>query len=138
MSNTNNVYDIHIRSRIREELNRLGISIKDAADSSGGTAVDYQSLRDVLGGRKKASAAIVARLASIGADAIYILTGTRSGDAPPAPPQQQPPIDPRERALLDHYRACGEDGKRAVYACSHALAQQATMINEPAPAKKTA
>lgn len=72
---TDFVEGIHIR--IRDELERAGLSMAEAArqmqeDSS-------QGLRDVCAGRKRASAELVGKLTVIpGLDVLYVLTGQRA------------------------------------------------------------
>ncbi|MBK1890711.1 hypothetical protein Undi14_11770 [Undibacterium sp. 14-3-2] len=62
---------IHIR--LKNELDRLGIKAVAAAKAVGES--DSQGLRDVLGGRKRLSADLLAALASIGVDTVFVLTG---------------------------------------------------------------
>lgn len=94
--------DLHIR--LKEEIDRLGLSMAEAARRMGEN--DSQELRDVCSGRKRASAALMAKIATadIGADVLYILTGQR-GVAP------APALKPDEEILLDNYRHCDQEGK---------------------------
>lgn len=62
---------LHIR--LKEELARLGLKPAAAARAAG--EQDSQGLRDVLGGRKRLSAELLAGLASTGVDVFYVLTG---------------------------------------------------------------
>ena len=105
---------IHVR--LKDELDRLGL--KPAAASKAVGEPDSQGLRDVLGGRKRLSADLLAALAEIGCDALYILTGQRTAAVPPAPP-----LKPDEAALLDNYRHTPEPQQRLLRETSAALAQ---------------
>lgn len=64
---------IHVR--LRNELGRLGLKPAAAAKAVG--EPDSQGLRDVLGGRKRLSAELLAALSAIGVDVAYVLTGGR-------------------------------------------------------------
>jgi hypothetical protein len=64
---------IHVR--LKEELERLGIKPAAAAKAAG--EADSQGLRDVLGGRKRLSADLLAALESVGVDVSYVLLGRR-------------------------------------------------------------
>lgn len=70
-----------IHTRIRDELDRVGLSMAEAArqmeeDSS-------QGLRDVCAGRKRASAELVGKLTVIpDVDVLYVLTGRRQVSYP--------------------------------------------------------
>lgn len=94
---------LHVR--LREELDRLGQKPAAAARAAG--EPDSQGLRDVLGGRKRLSADLLAALSStIGVDALYVLTGHHAG-----PPTETLASD--ERELLTLYRAAPLAGKMA-------------------------
>ena len=69
---------IHIR--LKDEFERLGIKPASAAKAIGET--DSQSLRDVLGGRKRLSADLLSSLAVTGIDLVYVLTGSRVSASP--------------------------------------------------------
>lgn len=72
-----------------------------------------QGIRDVCSGRKRASAELVAKLASTGVDVLYILTGQHS-------PQGE--LSPDESALLDNYRAIPSERKFSLIDVASALA----------------
>jgi len=57
---------------------------------------------------------VLARFVAAGADAIYILTGERSGAA----------LDRKEASLLDHYRNSPEEGKDAIWRTAFAFSKQ--------------
>jgi transcriptional regulator with XRE-family HTH domain len=71
------VFEEILRMRVREELERLGLSQAQAARRMGEN--EYAGLRDVCNGRKRATAEFVYKLNSIGVDVSYIFTGERSG-----------------------------------------------------------
>lgn len=95
--------NLHIR--LKEEIDRLGLSMAETARQMGES--DSQELRDVCSGRKRASAALVAKIAisEIGADVLYILTGSRGST---------PALNPRQKALLDNYDNTTEEGKKVI------------------------
>lgn len=66
---------LHVR--LKEELARLALKPAAAAKAIG--EPDSQGLRDVLGGRKRLSAELLAALAITGVDVAYVLTGQRQG-----------------------------------------------------------
>lgn len=70
---TRKVELIHIR--LKSELERLGMKPAAAAKAAG--EPDSQGLRDVLGGRKRLSAELLAALSVAGVDVAYVLTGVR-------------------------------------------------------------
>ncbi|MFC7419367.1 hypothetical protein ACFQNF_05690 [Iodobacter arcticus] len=65
-----------IHKRLKEEFDRLGLKAAAAAKYAG--EEDSQGLRDVLGGRKRLSAELLAALAPTGVDLVYVLTGTKT------------------------------------------------------------
>lgn len=137
------VEEIHIR--LRDELERRGLSLAEASRAIGETT--SQGLRDVCSGRKRATAELVARLAVTGIDVLYVLTGQRfqgvtdqsklpstatlpnepeltdqaatAGQVPP-----RPALSRREQALLANYRGSDEEGRRAMEATASALAHR--------------
>lgn len=94
---------LHVR--LKEELERLGQKPAAAARAAG--EPDSQGLRDVLGGRKRLSADLLAALsATIGVDASYVLTGNRE-----ASPLEV--LSGDERMLLERYRGSPQPLKDA-------------------------
>ena len=73
---------------------------------------DSQGLRDTLNGRKRVTADLLALLIPLGVDALYVLTGQRTGEASAAPPS--PALSRRAQALVDNYEAADEAGKRYI------------------------
>ena len=69
----------NIPLRIREEISILGLSLAEASRRAGENSP--QRLKDILAGRQKCSADLVARLAPLGVDISYVLTGQRSGQS---------------------------------------------------------
>ncbi len=70
---TGDVENIHIR--IRQELERLGLSLAEAARRMG--EADSQGVRDVCSGRKRVTAEFLAKLVEIQGDVLFVLTGKR-------------------------------------------------------------
>jgi hypothetical protein len=60
-------------------------------------------------GERSPDASFLSAIAEAGADVLYVLTGARSQEA-----QEEQLLPPRERALIDNYRACDDDGKRVI------------------------
>ncbi|SFT54831.1 Phage repressor protein C, contains Cro/C1-type HTH and peptisase s24 domains [Halomonas saccharevitans] len=70
-----------IPSRLREELNRLNLSMAAAARNAGESS--SQRLKDVLSGRQKCPVDLLARLESLGVDIFYVLTGRLHAETEP-------------------------------------------------------
>lgn len=81
-----------IHARLKEELDRLGLKPAAAAKAVG--EPDSQGLRDVLGGRKRLSADLLAALGTTGVDVAYVLTGHRADMS----------LTADERLLVERYR----------------------------------
>lgn len=81
---------IHVR--LKEELDRLGLRPSAVAKAIG--EPDSQGLRDVLGGRKRLSADLLAAMAATGIDVGYVLTGQKVAAA----------LTTEERLLIERYR----------------------------------
>lgn len=73
MPSSDIVENIHIR--MREEIESQGLSMADAARNMG--EKNAQRLRDIVNGRQKLSAEMLAKSAVIGIDVNYVLTGDR-------------------------------------------------------------
>ncbi len=74
-----NVLVENIPQRIREEISLLGLSLAETSRRAGENSP--QRLKDVLSGRQKCSADLLARLATLGVDISYVLTGERTKEA---------------------------------------------------------
>lgn len=108
---------LHVR--LREELERLGLKPAVAAKAVG--EPDSQGIRDVLGGRKRLSAELLAALSSIGVDVAYVLTGQRAETV----------LTQDERDLLALYRNASLTAKMAAVG-----ALQGAMGTVPGSAKQ--
>lgn len=86
----------HIHSRLREEIERCGMSLAAASRAAGEPSP--QRLKDVASGRQKCPADLIAKLMVIGLDAQYVLIGERSAALPAK-------LAPDEEMLLEGYRA---------------------------------
>lgn len=116
------VENLHIR--LKEEIDRLDLSMAKMARRMGEN--DSQELRDVCTGRKRASAALIAKIAvsDTGADVLYILTGSRSAPvAPTAAALPESDLSPRHRALLDNYDHSDDAGKKIIEGTASLAAQ---------------
>lgn len=96
----------HLHIRLRDELERHGLSLADASRVIGDSS--SQGLRDVCSGRKRATAELIGRLAVTGIDVLFVLTGVRTD--PNALTSGQLPSD--EQLLLDSYRALSAAKKK--------------------------
>lgn len=85
---------IHVR--LREEIARCGLTL--AAASRAANEPSSQRLKDVVVGRQKCPADLVAKLMTVGIDALYVLSGERSTVSSTR-------LAPDEDMLLDGYRA---------------------------------
>lgn len=97
----------YIHVRLREEIDRCGLSL--AAASRAGGESSPQRLKEVVSGRQKCPADLVAKLMVIGVDAQYVLTGERTQTAKSV-------LAPDEEMLLDGYRALDMAGKKRMLA----------------------
>ncbi|EEO3478989.1 helix-turn-helix transcriptional regulator [Salmonella enterica subsp. enterica serovar Java] len=71
------VFVEHLHKRLKEELDRCGLSAAKVAQLMG--EASSQGLRDVLGGRKRLSAEVLAAIAkNTPIDPMYVLMGVRS------------------------------------------------------------
>lgn len=110
---TDKVEEIHIR--LREEIKRCGYSLASASRAIGDTG--GQNLKDVVNGRKRCQADLVARLSVIGVDIFYVLIGVRA--------EQTSTLKPEESALLNRYRSLPEIDQLTVQRTVTALAATA-------------
>lgn len=93
-----------IPTRLKEERERLGFTQAGLAERIGSTK---RSVINWEGGDASPSAEAIGSMAAHGADVLYILTGQRSKPV-------ESTLTPRQRAVLENYNACNEDGKRNV------------------------
>ena len=100
-------------NRLRQELDRLDVSIAEAAEVAGEKNSDR--LRQVLTARQRCPLELLSALEPAGVDVYFVLTGLKSGTATT--------LSARESALLENYRAAPEDAKKALETTSAALAQ---------------
>ncbi len=92
--------------RLREERERLGMTQAELGEIGG---VRKQAQHMYESGTRKPDMDYLTAISAVGADVLYILTGQRS-----APVDEAQALPPRERALIDNYRACDDDGKRVI------------------------
>ena len=91
-----------IHDRLKAELSAKGLSALQASKAAG--LSDSQSLRDVLGGRKRLTAELLGALVlAVGVDGTYVLTGQRSAGV----------LNPEERTMLDYFRGASPTARRA-------------------------
>lgn len=109
------VEDEILRIRLREEFDRLDLSLAGAARLIGDT--DSLSLRDVCAGRKRTTADLLARLAKIGIDVLYVVTGQRT-------PESSHALSTEESTLLDNYRHADDADKATARRVLFALSEQ--------------
>lgn len=97
----------HLHLRLREEIDRCGLSLAAASRAAGETSP--QRLKEVVSGRQKCPADLVAKLLVIGVDAQYVLIGERVQTA-------KAQLAPDEEMLLDGYRALDAASKKQMLA----------------------
>ncbi|MGY1949484.1 MULTISPECIES: hypothetical protein [Pseudomonas] len=115
-----------IHERLREEIDRCGLSL--AAASRAANESSPQRLKDVVSGRQKCPADLVANLLVIGVDAMYVLTGDRTQHLPSK-------LAPDEEVLLDGYRALDTPSKKRALAAM--LTGEITALGESKQASRT-
>ncbi len=99
--------DQGITERFTEEVQRTELPVSEVARRMG--EASHQRVRDVMRGKQRLPADMLAKAALIGFDVNYILTGT--------PPQ----LSRKEAALIKHYRAASSadrDHLEAAFAAS--------------------
>ncbi|HCL4186267.1 TPA: helix-turn-helix domain-containing protein [Pseudomonas aeruginosa] len=108
--------------RLRAERERLGFSQQEFADICG---VTMRTQRNYEKGDRQPDASYLAALTKAGGDVLFVLTGLRQGATTQPPAQEQEaPLTPEERALLDNYRHSPPDAQAALKATSDAFAQR--------------
>jgi transcriptional regulator with XRE-family HTH domain len=102
-----------IGERLKEERERLGKS-QEEFGAAGGVARNAQGRyeKDL----RSPDALYLEQVARIGADVLYIITGTRSGASAKV-------MTPDEMSLLDFYRRCNKAGQLHLTAAARAFAQ---------------
>lgn len=130
----------HFHIRFRDEVKRLGalgISMADLAAKAG--LKNSQAIRDTSAGRKRLTAELLAKLAEVGVDANYVLTGAREAEHQQfgvAEMAAAYSINPDEAALLDNYRHSPPDAQAILRATGAACAQQKTETVKPKKGRK--
>lgn len=95
-------------NRLREQRTALGLNQEQAGKAAG---VSREMWSRYESGKSTVGMDVLARLAMVGFDVMYVLTG----NAPPLSVHEgSKAIPPRGRSLLDNYLACDEDGQRAI------------------------
>ncbi|WP_171892419.1 hypothetical protein [Pseudomonas aeruginosa] len=105
--------------RLEGEINRLGVTFVSQK-----TGVARNTVYNWLAkGNVPLNYLMV--LGTLGVDVIYVLSGKRQGGGASVPTQEQDsPLTPEERALLENFRHCSPDTRAAIKATSDALAQR--------------
>ncbi len=106
-----------IGDRIKEERERLGFTQPQFAEAAGAakrTLIEWEK------GATSPTAVQLSALVSIGVDALYVLTGVRSGAAPVLAPEQLQAgfsvdvLSRDEQCLVENIRAVPEPGLRLI------------------------
>lgn len=98
--------------RLREERERLGYNQADFGEVGG---VKKLAQFNYEKGERAPDAEYLGKIAGIGADVVYLLTGQRSVPITAT-------LNKKEEALLDNYRNSDEKGKKTVEATASAFA----------------
>ncbi|THF65616.1 helix-turn-helix transcriptional regulator [Pseudothauera nasutitermitis] len=101
-----------ISSRLREERRRLGFSSQ--ADFAAEIGASSSSVHNYEAGKRSPDAEYLAKVAEIGGDVLYILTGQRSVGE----------LAPDEAALLDNYRHSPPEKQSALREVGASFAQR--------------
>ncbi len=110
-----------IGQRLREERERLGLNQTDFAEIGG---IQKRAQINYEKDERHPDAAYLAAITEAGVDVLYVLVGQRQVGVTSAPAQEQEaPLTPEERALLENFRHCSPDTRAAIKATSDALAQ---------------
>ncbi|HBN9226516.1 TPA: helix-turn-helix domain-containing protein [Pseudomonas aeruginosa] len=114
--------DLPIGERLSDERKRLGYNQSDFSALAG---ITRKTLFGYESGERAPDALALAAWAKSGLDVLYVVTGQRQGVPAPAPAQEQEaPLAPDERILLDNYRHSPPDAQAALKATSDAFAQR--------------
>lgn len=101
-----------ISERLRQEREKLNITQAEMAEAGG---VKPQAVSLYESGKRSPDAKYLERVASIGVDVGYVLTGVRTVTQE---------MNREERALIDNYRASDERGRAAARAVLDAIPKQ--------------
>lgn len=94
--------------RLKEQRKSLGLSQEQAGAAAG---VARETWSRYESGKLTLGMEVLTRLAMVGFDVMYVLTG----NAPPLSVHEGgKAVTPRGRSLLDNYLACDEAGQRAI------------------------
>ncbi|EOL8860603.1 helix-turn-helix domain-containing protein [Pseudomonas aeruginosa] len=108
--------------RLSDERKRLGYNQSDFSALAG---ITRKTLFGYESGERAPDALALAAWAKSGLDVLYVVTGQRQGVPTPAPAQEQEaPLAPDERILLDNYRHSPPDAQAALKATSDAFARR--------------
>ncbi|MFV9465142.1 helix-turn-helix domain-containing protein [Pseudomonas aeruginosa] len=114
--------NLPIGERLSDERKRLGYNQSDFSALAG---ITRKTLFGYESGERAPDALALAAWAKSGLDVLYVVTGQRQGVPAPAPAQEQEaPLAPDERILLDDYRHSPPDAQAALKATSDAFAQR--------------
>jgi len=119
-----------IHDRLKTERERLKHSQATFALMAG---VTRNSQINWEKGESAPTAVQLARLAVMGVDVLYVITGNRSK---PLPPDKVLPPD--EQSLLDTYRACDKTGKSLIKSVSDTAALEARVPVPNTPCRQAA
>lgn len=114
-------------ARLREERERLGLLQEDAEIRFGVSRVTWGKYER---GESEPGANVLMALINLGADVLYILTGSRSTYQT----EQERAgygnhlLSNAEQELLDNYGVCSEEGKSAINTISASLAKSSKEI----------
>lgn len=98
-------------ARVRSERTRIGMQQLELAEACG---VARKTLSVWEKGEQTPNAAVLERMALVGVDVLYIVTGQRAGES-------ESTLGPAEKNLLNAWRTSDEKGRAALAAVAEVL-----------------
>lgn len=115
-----------IGERLKQERERLGFIQEKLADLLGTTkktVIDYEK------GNTSPKADFLARIAELGGDVTYIITGNRTVIREERSGYN---LNPEQKALLDNFEHCSEEDRNAIKRMAFLASKEADTETQPA------
>lgn len=131
---------VEVSARLRAERERLKLKQEEFAEQMG---VSRTSQSNYERGERSPDLDYLAKAATLGVDALYVITGNRSRATPlPAAPAYDggairgeslsSVLTAEESALVDNFRHASQEGRRALAAAGAALSQSEPVSKDAA------